>query len=399
MEFRDPTREKSKLVDLFSREEDISADKIRFIASPYRICPLGAHVDHQGGPVLGMTINAYTLMAFAAADDGTTKLRSNNYPGRVIFDVNRVPESTGSFWGIYARAAALALKSEYPVDRGVNGLLDGMLPGCGLSSSASVLLAYLYAFAAVNGIELQPWDYVRLNRVAENKYIGLNNGILDQTSIVFGKKGFLLHIDTKTETVSEIPDSLGESSYRILVAYSGYSRELTTSGYNTRVDECRQAAARLSTLADGAPAAILSDVPEKVFAQFGHKLSADVGRRANHYFSEVGRVCSGLEAWKKGSIEEFGSLMNKSCRSSIEQYECGIQAIYDLQQIVSSADGVFGSRFMGGGFGGCVVGLVRPDVAANTASDIREAYCRLHPEVAGQVAVYLAKSADGVRFI
>ena len=92
MEFRDPTREKSKLVDLFSREEDISADKIRFIASPYRICPLGAHVDHQGGPVLGMTINAYTLMAFAAADDGTTKLRSHNYPGRVIFDVNRVPE-------------------------------------------------------------------------------------------------------------------------------------------------------------------------------------------------------------------------------------------------------------------------------------------------------------------
>ena len=95
------------------------------------------------------------------------------------------------------------------VERGVVGLLDGMLPGCGLSSSASVLLAYLHAFAAANSIELKPWDFVHLTRRAENKYIGLNNGILDQTSIVFGKKDVLLHIDTKAETVSEIPDSLG----------------------------------------------------------------------------------------------------------------------------------------------------------------------------------------------
>jgi len=399
MEFPDPTREKSKLVDALVRKEDLSADKIRVIASPYRICPIGAHIDHQGGPVLGMTINAYTLMVFAAAADGITKLRSNNYPGKVIFDVNRVPESTGSFWGVYARAAVLALKTEYTVKRGVVGLLDGMLPGCGLSSSASVLLAYLNAFAAVNDIELQPWDLVRLNRVAENRYIGLNNGILDQTSIVFGKKDVLLHIDTKAETVSEIPDSLGESHYRILVAYSGYSRELTTSGYNTRVEECRQAAARLSMLAGGEPAGILSDVPEEVFARYGDKLAPDIGRRAGHFFSEVRRVHSGLDAWQKGSISDFGNLMSASCQSSIEQYECGIQAIYDLQQVVSSADGVFGSRFMGGGFGGCVVGLVRPDVAADAVSDIRETYRRLHPEVAEQAAVYLARSADGVRFI
>ncbi len=399
MEFPDPTREKSKLVDALVRKEDLSADKIRVIASPYRICPIGAHIDHQGGPVLGMTINAYTLMVFAAAADSTTKLRSNNYSGKVIFDVNRVPESTGSFWGVYARAAVLALKTEYAVKRGVVGLLDGMLPGCGLSSSASVLLAYLHAFAAVNDIELQPWDLVRLNRVGENRYIGLNNGILDQTSIVFGKKDVLLHIDTKAETVSEIPDSLGESHYRILVAYSGYSRELTTSGYNTRVEECRQAAARLSMLAGGEPAGILSDVPEEVFARYGDKLAPDIGRRAGHFFSEVRRVHSGLDAWQKGSISDFGNLMSASCQSSIEQYECGIQAIYDLQQVVSSADGVFGSRFMGGGFGGCVVGFVRPDVAADAASDIRETYRRLHPEVAEQAAVYLARSADGVRFI
>jgi galactokinase len=369
------------------------------IASPYRICPLGAHIDHQGGPVLGMTINAYTLLAFAPTDDGTVRLKSKNYPGVVGFELNRIPEITGSFWGVYARAAALALKEAYPIKKGVSGLLDGMLPGCGLSSSASVLLAYLHAFAAANHIRLQPWDYVRLTQRAENKYIGLKNGILDQTSIVFGRKGCLLHIDTREEKVCELPDQLGESRYRILVAYSGYSRELTTSGYNTRVQECREAAVRLSRLAGSGFAQILSDVPEEAFSRYGHRLPPHVGRRAKHFFNEVQRVRKGVTAWRQGSIDEFGQLMLASCRSSMEQYECGIQAIYDLQKIVSSAEGMLGSRFMGGGFGGCVVGFIKHDRAAAAAGDIQQAYRMLHPEVADQVRVYLTDSADGVRFL
>ena len=108
---------------------------------------------------------------------------------------------------------------------------------------------------------------------------------------------------------------------------------------------------------------------------------------------------NGLIAWEKGQMEEFGRLMFESCQSSIDQYECGMLAIHDLQQIVSSAEGVIGSRFSGGGFGGCVVGFVKPDHAAVAAADIQETYRKLHPEVAGQAAVYLADSADGVRFL
>jgi galactokinase len=399
MEFPDLAQAKEKITDLFSDEKGIAADDVCVIASPYRICPLGAHIDHQGGPVLGMTINAYTLLAFTPTDDGTVRLTSKNYPGKVGFKLDRVPETTGNSWGVYARAAALALKEAYPIEKGFTGLLDGMLPGCGLSSSASVLLAYLHAFAATNHIRLQPWDYVRLTQQAENKYIGLKNGILDQTSIVFGRKGHLLHIDTREEKVCELPDQLGESRYRILVAYSGYSRELTTSGYNTRVQECREAAVRLSRLADSGSAQILSDVPEEAFSRYGHKLAPDVGRRANHFFNEVQRVRNGVIAWREGLIDEFGQLMLASCRSSMEQYECGIQPIYDLQKIVSSADGMLGSRFMGGGFGGCVVGFVKHDRAAVAAGDIQQAYRKLHPEVADQAMVYLTDSADGVQFL
>ncbi len=399
MNFPDLNQAKERLIESFADEAEIALSDIRVIASPYRICPLGAHIDHQGGPVLGMTINAYTLMAFTPKKESQVKLRSENYPGKVKFDLRQIPEATGSFWGVYARAAALALQEKYPLKHGFIGIIDGMLPGCGLSSSASVLLAYLYALADIHNLKLEPWDFVNLTRKAENNYIGLNNGILDQTSIVFGEFGQLLHIDTKEVRVDKIADKLGETRYRILVAYSGFSRELTTTGYNSRVAECQEAAAQLSMTEADEPVKMLSDVSENTFHQHGNKLAPHLLRRANHYFSEVRRVRDGIKAWQDGQLEAFGHLMLESCRSSIEQYECGSPAIHDLQQIMSSAEGVIGSRFSGGGFGGCVVGLVKPSRAAIAAEEIQSAYRQLHPEVADQAAVYIAGSADGVRFL
>ncbi|MGI9536307.1 MAG: galactokinase family protein [Desulfocapsaceae bacterium] len=399
MEFPDIQQQKKTLVDAFSYEQEIPTEKVSVISSPYRICPLGAHIDHQGGPVLGMTINACTLMAFYPESDTRVRLRSKNYPGKVNFSLDDIPESPGSFWGLYPRAAALALKEKYQLKRGICGLLDGMLPGCGLSSSASVLLAYLHAFARANELELSSWDYVNLTRRAENKYIGLNNGILDQTSIVFGEKGHLLHIDTVDKTVAKLPDQRAENDYRIIVAYSGYSRELTTSGYNSRVDECRLAAAELSRLSGRPGAEVLSGVERSSYDRFESELQPSIRKRANHFFSESQRVMDGLTAWNRGDIETFGKLMNLSCKSSIEQYECGVPAVCDLQQIVSGSEGVYGSRFMGGGFGGCVVGLARSSHATVVAEEIETAYKQLHPEVAEQAFVRLGRSDHGVRFL
>jgi len=399
LDFPDLKEQKEKIVAALSSEEGVPADKISVIASPYRICPLGAHIDHQGGAVLGMTINAFTLMSFYPGNGGEVKLRSRNYSGNVSFNLADISESSGSFWGVYPRAAALTLQKKYAIKQGVVGILDGMLPGCGLSSSASVLLAYLHAFAQVNSLEIEPWEYVELTHEAENKYIGLNNGILDQTSIVFGRRNRLLHINTKEKEVTHLADRFGEDGYRIIVVYSGYSRELTTMGYNTRVDECRLAADQLSRMIGKEPVKLLSDVSFDDYQRFKQSLESHLDRRCDHFFSESRRVRDGVAAWTAGGIEEFGNLMNESCKSSMENYECGIQAIYDLQQIVSSEKGVMGSRFMGGGFGGCVVGFVRPEHAAAAALNIGSTYQKLHPESAGQATVYLAHSGDGIRFI
>jgi len=138
-----------------------------------------------------------------------------------------------------------------------------------------------------------------------------------------------------------------------LIAYCGYSRELTTTGYNSRVSECGEAARRLSELGGDGPATRLADVTKKVFETYGKELPDHLLRRAKHFFSETQRVARGVDAWKQGDMGTFGQLMNRSCKSSIEDYECGSQPIHDLQQIVSQTRGIFGSRFSGGGLGVC----------------------------------------------
>ncbi len=399
MQFPDLNLEKDRLVTAFSRKHGVPLKDIRVIASPYRICPLGAHVDHQGGPVLGMAINAYSLLVYVPHDDGRVILRSGNYPGQVEFVLDPIPENTGSVWGAYPRAAALALQDKIRLERGIHGVITGMLPGCGLSSSASVLLAYLNALAEANNWQPRPWDLVQLTRQAENNYIGLNNGILDQTSIVFGKRNHLLHIDTLAESVRAIEDKHPQNTFWILIAYSGFSRELKTSGYNTRVQECCEAAAELARLGGIPPAGRLADISDQTFQEHGDRLPPHLQRRAAHFFGEVDRVDRGLAAWEQGRLDVFGRLMVESCRSSIEQYECGIPAIHDLQQVVCATDGVIGSRFGGGGFGGCVIGLVRPKRAEDAIKKIREAYLTSHPEAADRAEFYLARSADGVEFL
>jgi galactokinase len=272
----------------------------------------------------------------------------------------------------------------------------GYLPGGGLSSSASVLLAYIRALADANAIQPEPWDLVELTQKAENIHIGLNNGILDQTSIVFGQSGRLLHIDTLKPDVTPITTPLTADPFRILVAYSGYSRELTTTGYNSRVAECREAARLLSGFGGDAPAKRLGDVNEEVFEAFGERLPKHLYHRARHFFSEKARVAMGVEAWQQGAMGSFGQLMNASCKSSIEDYQCGSQPIHDLQQIVRQTRGVFGSRFSGGGFGGCVVGFVAPQQAADAVEEIKITYQRRHPEVSAAAGVYLADSVCGL---
>ncbi|MDQ4076529.1 MAG: hypothetical protein M3220_09830 [Chloroflexota bacterium] len=371
--------------------EGVPRDEMRVVVSPYRICPLGAHVDHQGGTVMGRAIAVHTVLAFAPLSTRTVWLSSVNFEGSVSFQIGDDPRSD---WSRYAQAAAAALDQHTQLHYGLVGCVQGALLGAGLSSSASVTLAYLLALATVNGKELSPAELVELVRQVENEYLGLNNGILDQSSIVYSRTDAFVSLDTRTRQLTYVPDPPNVTDVCWLIAYSGFSRELLGSGFNRRVAECREAARLLDPTAT-----VLSDVSPSLFANKEAALPPPLRRRARHYFTEVARVTAGGKVWANGDWESFGRLMDRSCASSIEQYECGSQPLIELHHIASHTDGVFGSRFSGGGYGGCLIALTARREADVAAQQILRAYLQRYPEKRGVAAAFLVSTEEGPRVI
>lgn len=351
------------------------------IFSPYRICPIGAHVDHQGGVVLGRTLGLGTTLEYEPLDSGEIDISSDQFDA-TTFAIGALDPS---HWARYAQAAARVLD----IRRGMRAHVNGSLIGSGLSSSASVGLAYLKALASVNGIELTDERLVRLEYELEHGQLGLQIGILDPLTIVRGKRDALLFMDTLTAAVTTISDP-PLSDFAWIVAYSGVSRELTKSGFNARVEECKQAAALLK---DGAQ--ILSDIPCERFEEKKITLPENLRKRAEHFFTETERVRQGATLWQEANLEQFGRLMNRSCHSSIVNYESGSDILIELHQIVSSTSGVYGSRFSGGGYGGCVVALVQRDLAEAACAKIGETFTARHPELPSKV--FVSEMGDGLQ--
>lgn len=180
------------------------------IYSPYRVCPLGAHVDHQHGLVTGFAINKGVDLWFNVREDAHVHLASRSFEGEVDFELDVPTQVKERHWGDYARDAKYALRKRFELKRGVDGVIQGSLPVGGLSSSAAVLIAYVMAFAKANGITLRPFEVVQIASEAEREYIGLNNGLLDQACIALGKKDGLLFLDCDSNeyrVIKKNPDS------------------------------------------------------------------------------------------------------------------------------------------------------------------------------------------------
>ena len=208
------------------------------IFSPYRVCPLGAHVDHQHGLVTGFAIDKGVDLWFNVREDSIVKLSSLSFEGTVEFDLSRRSEVRERHWGDYARGAKYALKKRFELTHGIDGVIKGSLPVGGLSSSAAVLIAYVMAFAKANGITLKPFEVVQIASEAEREYIGLNNGLLDQACIALGQKDGLLFLDCDTNDYRVIRRNPNMPEFEIGIFFSGLTRSLVNSDYNLRVFEC-----------------------------------------------------------------------------------------------------------------------------------------------------------------
>jgi galactokinase len=272
------------------------------------------------------------------------------------------------------------------------------MPIGGLSSSAAVSIAYLKALEHVNGLSSSPPETVSLVRQVENGYLGLHNGILDQSVIMSGKKNALSCIDCSSQTLSNLAQGTSKVPWEIVVVYSGLSRQLTATPFNQRVAECHQAARAILELSGTtAPAKpLLGDVDESLFLEFSSQLDAPLRRRATHFFSERARVRRGMELWTLGEIESFGKLITASGESSIVNYESGSPALVALYEIMANIPGVLGTRFCGGGFQGCALAFIDSRKRDAITESLHAAYTARHPELSNDYSIHLCESTDSV---
>ena len=287
------------LIAQLTRNHNVDPATVRVAKAPLRICPLGAHIDHQLGRVTGITINQALLLAFAPSTNGAVHIESANFNTPVSFNLGNVPPYKPRDWGNYIRGAVLALQQQgHQLEHGLVGVIGGEMPIGGLSSSAAVTIAYLLALAAVNQLNVPPEDNVGLVRYTENKYIGLKNGILDQSVILFSEHNHLTLIDCETFDISQVPTNLNPNDFEVLVVYSGVTHVLVGTDYNSRVAECQAATRELLTLAKQPipDNPRLRHVSPDIFATEGHRLPENLQRRATHYFGEMQRVSDGVSA-------------------------------------------------------------------------------------------------------
>ncbi|MDF1514677.1 MAG: galactokinase family protein, partial [Anaerolineae bacterium] len=314
---------------------------MHIIRAPLRISPLGAHVDHQDGFVTGMTIDRAIFLVFTPRDDRQVIVHSLNFPGTVSFNLGDIPPSIPGDWGNYVRGAASALQTLNPLDRGMNAVVGGVMPIGGLSSSAAVGVAYLLALEYVNGLQITPVDNVELDRFIENNYLGLRNGVLDQSIILLSERNHLTYLDCRSMQVDRVPLGEPHADLEFLVVYSGVDKALVGTDYNLRVTQCQQAAEAL-LLEAGEPVPSqprLREVPESIYAAYSHKLPEILQKRARHFFTEIQRVKEGVAAWRTGDIPRVGQLIKASGASSIYNYESGCDQLKTLYDILGSCPG------------------------------------------------------------
>ena len=373
------------------------------IFSPYRVCPIGAHVDHQHGLVTGFAIDKGVDLFFDVREDTLVKLSSETFGGELELDITVPAQVRQKQWGDYARGAKYALQKRFRLTRGIEGVIRGSLPVGGLSSSAAVLIAYVMAFARANGIELQPFEVAQIASEAEREYIGLNNGLLDQACIALGRRDGLLFLDCDSNEYRVIARNPDMPPFEIGIFFSGLTRSLVNSDYNLRVFECKTAAWNMLAYMDQPlkpfDKTFLRDIPKAVFEKTRIAMPQRFARRAEHFYSEYRRVRQGVTAWETGNLKLFGKLCFDSCESSIHNYECGSPELIGIYEILRSLPGVYGGRFSGAGFKGAVIALVDPAHKEDVERELTRRYLEEFPEYEKTFKVFWVQPDDGARFV
>lgn len=368
---------------------------------PYRVCPVGAHSDHQYGHVTGFALDKGIHILYNINESEDIYVNSKNFDGTEHFIISHIKNKEDD-WADYVRGATKVLYDEFKIEKGITAYIIGTLPIGGLSSSASVIIAFMKALCSANDISLRKDQVIKLALKVENEFIGINVGTLDQSCEMYCKKDSLLYLDTKDGSYEIIKKSKNMPEYEICILFSGVQRTLVGSAFNMRVDELKSAAYALMAFSDMPYGkfkdARLRDVPYQVYQEHKNRLPINWKKRATHYYTEMDRVERMKLAWQQGNISEIGKIMFESGDSSIYNYETGSDELKALHDICKSLNGVYGGRFSGAGFKGSYVALINPEYKNEIKEKATKMYLEKFPQYKDTFEIFFCHTADGCEF-
>ena len=366
---------------------------------PYRVCPLGAHIDHQLGIVTGFAIDKGIRMKYDKTTDGSFYVQSYNFAGDISFDYNNLPKRNSS-WQDYLVGSISALRESYELKNGFNAYICEALPVGGLASSSAVIITYLLTLAKVNDIILEEQELVSLVVKVERKYLNTKVGILDPSCEIYCRKNSLLCLDTKDSSYKLIKQKQ-KTEFKICLIYSGVSRRLTNTLYNVRVDECKTTAFLMNSIMQNTPIeftdAYLRNFSYDDFEKNKYHFPVNHIKRATHFYSEMDRIKRGIEYFEKGDLANFGKVVFESGTSSIENYETGSEQLESLHDILKRTDGVYGGRFSGAGFNGYYMAIIDPKKEEEIKHFITTEYLKIYPQYKEDFKIYFCNIEDGVK--
>ncbi len=366
--------------------------------APGRVNLLGEHVDYNDGFVLPAAIDRATYIAFSPAEAAHSTIVAADFDQQVSFSHETIPSKTQpdgsplSEWGLYPAGTMWALMGEGLSTPAMNAVFTSDVPrGSGLSSSASVEMAFAVAWQTLGSWSLPPMKRALLGQKAENQYVGVNCGIMDQFSSACGVENRLLLLDCRSLEWITLPLP---NDVAIIVADTTVRRKLTSGEYNKRRSACEEAVRLLKENLPNIKS--LRDVSPEDFNRLAHKLPEEVEKRARHVVEEIQRSDQSQALLEAGDIHNFGRLMNECHVSLRDLYEVSCPELNAMVNIAQSLNGCYGARLTGAGFGGCTVNLVAIEKVDGFVAALAKGYekeTNLHPEI------YVTRASNGAELI
>jgi galactokinase len=357
----------------------------RWVAAPGRVNLIGEHTDYNEGFVLPAAIDRHVVMAVRPRADRTVNLFAADFDEASSFDLDDFQLDPRQRWSNYERGVAWALQNAGHQLAGMDVVLSSDVPvGSGLSSSAALEVATACAFQVLSGVEIDGVQRALLCQKAENDFVGMRCGIMDQYISSLGKRDHALLIDCRSLEYELAPIPAGCS---VVVCNTKKRRGLVDSEYNTRRQECERGARLLGVAA-------LRDVTPAQFEAQADRLDEVTRKRCRHIVTEDQRVLDAVAAMRAGDLARLGELMNASHVSLRDDYQVSCAELDAMVEAAWRQEGVWGARMTGAGFGGCAVSLVREEAAPAFVERVAAEYTRatgLIPEI------YVCRAEDGAR--